>query len=58
MLAHLKKGAVVAHYKICEDIIVQGDFFTSPALKVLSMELVPPNKENHWFGRKSSKTAP
>ena len=26
-----------------------GCFFTSPALKVLSMKLVPPNKETDWF---------
>ena len=30
-------------------------FFTGPVLKVLSMELVPPNKEIDWFRHKSSK---
>ena len=30
-------------------------FFTGPALKVLSMELVPPNEEIDWFRHKSSK---
>ena len=32
-----------------------GYFFTGPALKDLSMELVPPNKEIDWFCHKSSK---
>ena len=29
-------------------------FFTGPVIKVLSMELVPPNKEIYWFRHKSS----
>ena len=28
---------------------------TGPALKILSMELVPPNKEIDWFRHKKSK---
>ena len=35
--------------------ILQGVFSTSPALKVLSMEPVPPNKEIDWFRQKTSK---
>ena len=35
--------------------ILQGVFSTSPALKVLSIELVPPNKEIDWFRQKTSK---
>ena len=34
---------------------IQGVFFTGPALKVLSMEMVPPKKEIDWFCHKSSK---
>ena len=29
--------------------LIQGVFITGPALNVLSMELVPPNKEIDWF---------
>ena len=34
---------------------LQGVFFTGPALKVLSMEVVPPNKEIDQFRLKSFK---
>ena len=34
---------------------IQGVFFTGPAQEVLSMELIPPNKEIDWFRHKSSK---
>ena len=38
------------HLSVLLLCLIQGVFFTGPALKVLSMELVPPNKEPslHW----------
>ena len=43
------------HLSVLLLCLIQGVFFTGPALKVLSMELVPPNKEIDWFCHKSSK---
>ena len=37
---------------------IQGVFSTGPALKVLSMEMVPPNKEIDWFCQKKYGTGP
>ena len=37
------------HLSVLLLCLIQGVFFTGPALKVLSMELVPPNKEIDWF---------
>ena len=43
------------HLSVLLLCLIQGVFFTGPALKVLSMELVPPNKEIDWFSHKNSK---
>ena len=40
---------LLVHLSVLLLCLIQGVFFTGPALKVLSMELVPPNKEIDWF---------